>query len=287
MIQQDVPVTPKDSRSLETPIVVLSDLHLAHPATYLKNPEFLRPLLDGARTLILNGDTFEQLNLARRSEALDKGKQLLEQCAEQGISTVLITGNHDPQASSLHHLDLFGGRVFLTHGDMLHPAIAPWSSDARVLLAEHHRLLGGGPEPDDLDEALRLTKRSALVGSIYDDEVRAKAGWWARFMFVGRFALQPWRVPMALIYWANVSHYATVTQRRFRPDSKLMLIGHTHRPGVWQHHDFTLVNTGSFHPMSKPLLVRMNENEAVVLSTRRRGDHFEPGSVLHHVPIAR
>ena len=43
----------------------------------------------------------------------------------------------------------------------------------------------------------------------------------------------------------NVVHYAHALQERFFPQAKLVVIGHTHRQGVWHLPSFTLVNTGA------------------------------------------
>jgi hypothetical protein len=44
-----------------------------------------------------------------------------------------VTGNHDPDLSTCHHLDLAGGEVFVVHGDILYPSLVPWSRDAPVV----------------------------------------------------------------------------------------------------------------------------------------------------------
>ena len=150
---------------IEPPVLVLSDLHLGHPASYLGDPAALEPLLDRVRTVVFNGDTAELLNLCHRDRARSLARQLAEVCLRNGARPVFVCGNHDPAASSAQYLDLFAGRVFLTHGDVLHPRIAPWSSTAKLLWAERQRLLAGRAEPQTLDGLLLLAKRSVLVAA--------------------------------------------------------------------------------------------------------------------------
>jgi UDP-2,3-diacylglucosamine pyrophosphatase LpxH len=275
------PVCQHDHTGLiQFPLIVLSDLHLAHPATFLVDPGRLLPVLEGFRTVVFNGDTCELLSLKHRSEGREKLYALSEHCQRQGVRPIFLTGNHDPFVSSQHHVDVLGGRVFITHGDVLHPWLAPWSRDAAWLKRERQRLLSQLPEPTCWDEAISLTKRISLIASRYD--TKGEKGFSARAWMVGKFALQPWRAIHALYYWSNVSHYAHRVQERFRPDAQLMIIGHTHRPGVWKLPTFSLVNTGSFQPMSYPLVVQLNEHRARVNLLERGSSGYKLGREIHH-----
>ena len=273
---------PRSSRPTP-PIVVLSDLHLGHPASYLSDPTALMPILGDARTAIFNGDTFELLDAGWRPGARDRARRLLDLCLARGVQPVLVTGNHDPYASSLHHVDLFDGRVFITHGDALHPYVAPWSREAPALREEHLRLLLGQSEPKDLDELLLLTKRTAMVGGHCDHT--DKPGLLARIEMVGRFGVKPWRIVKALRYWASVPRLSRALRARHRPDCKLMIIGHTHRSGVWRHRDFTLINTGSYQPLSRPLIVRLDESTVRVWPVHRQAGGFIRGREMLHQPF--
>lgn len=266
------------------PVLVLSDLHLGHPATFLQDPRMAAPLFEGVRTVIFNGDTFESLNLKRSHEARDKLMALFDIVRAAGAKPFLISGNHDPDASNIHFLDLLGGKIFITHGDILHPGIAPWSRDAPVILAERRRLLARQPPPAELDELLWLTKRSAAVACRFDHEV-VHENWLARVEYVARFAFEPWRILMALYYWANVAHYSRAIHDRFRPAAKVMLIGHTHRAGVWRNRDFTLINTGSYHPLSQALAVLIHDHRISVRQAIRQKDVFTPGREIYHVSL--
>lgn len=269
--------------TVPTPIAVISDLHLGHPASYLIEPEMLLPVIGGARTVIVNGDCCELLTLCRRDEARAKLRRLQELCETRGIQLILLTGNHDPIVSGMHYLDLFDGKVFLTHGDALHPMVAPWSREGPIMWEERMRIARNKPDPEDLDEFMLLIKRITLVASVYTPNI--KRGILARLEMLGRFAVKPWRIIRTLEYWGNVAHYSHRLQERFRPQAKLMLIGHTHRAGVWQTKDFTLVNTGSYQPLSQPLVVQLDEHRAVVRKVILQGNEYHIGEELHHFSL--
>lgn len=44
-----------------------------------------------------------------------------------------LTGNHDPDISSCHTLELAASRVLITHGDILFDNIVPWGRDATLI----------------------------------------------------------------------------------------------------------------------------------------------------------
>ena len=43
------------------PVRVLSDLHLGHSGCVIEKVAQLEPLIEGAQTVVFNGDTFEQM----------------------------------------------------------------------------------------------------------------------------------------------------------------------------------------------------------------------------------
>ena len=55
---------------------ILSDLHLAHPASQIGSVESLRPLIAGADTVIFNGDTCEQTRVEWRKEGAERLAEL-------------------------------------------------------------------------------------------------------------------------------------------------------------------------------------------------------------------
>jgi UDP-2,3-diacylglucosamine pyrophosphatase LpxH len=265
------------------PILVLSDLHLGHPATRLKSAAMLEPLLTYAQTAIFNGDSGELINVERRALVYQRLAELSEVCRRNHVEPVFIAGNHDPVISTAHHWDLFEGKVLVTHGDALHPTIAPWSREAAGLARERRRLLAGAAEPESLAELLLLAKRCALVAARYDAGL--PPGWAARVELLSRFVRKPWRAAITLRYWARVNDYCRRLQHRHRPNARLMLIGHTHRAGVWRLGNFTLVNTGGFQPLARPLAVILDERRALVHRVERHSTCFRLGRQVFQLSL--
>ncbi|MFQ5561777.1 MAG: metallophosphoesterase, partial [Nitrospinota bacterium] len=111
---------------IEFPLIVLSDLHLGHPASMLERCEQIIPLLQGMKTVIFNGDTVELVSVRTREKAKEHLKDLEEACHLQGVRSIFLNGNHDPFLSEFSHLDLVDGAVLVTHGDIIFHKIAPW-----------------------------------------------------------------------------------------------------------------------------------------------------------------
>lgn len=268
--------------AVESPVLVLSDLHLGHPASFLTEPRALLPLLGGSKTVVFNGDTCELVNRRRRARGIDLLGRLAETCLERGARPVFLTGNHDPEISSAHYLDLLAGSVFVTHGDVLHPTLAPWAHYVGLLRTERRRLVREHGEPETLDDSCRLAKRMAQAPALLHETRRLGAG--ARLDLIGRFALQPWRIGRAVHYWANAVRYGRSLRDRFRPAAHCMLVGHSHRAGVWQRRGFTLVDTGSFLPFSRPLAVLVDERATVVRRVVRSAGVYRLGKEVWRSP---
>ncbi|CAN5171463.1 hypothetical protein BH23VER1_BH23VER1_14540 [soil metagenome] len=235
-----------DAPPIRFPIRILSDLHLGHSGCLVRQVEELRPLVEGAGTIVLNGDTLEERarNFRARSDAMVAA--LRELCRVEGADVVVLTGNHDPSVSDVHYLDLLGGRVFVTHGDALFKMISPWSKriDRSRAAIEAIRAEYSEEQLDDLDTRMELTKRSCFEMSAFESEMAP--GLWSRLWTFGAELWPPRRPWAILTSWATAAPRAFRLLRRYRPQAEVMVIGHTHRPGVWRNGDKTVVNTGGF-----------------------------------------
>jgi predicted phosphodiesterase len=253
---------------LRYPVVVVSDLHLAHPASHLREPSGFLPLAEGACTVVFNGDTMEHNSVIRRQQAIEFARELAEAIILRGARPIFLAGNHDCRISSAPALALLSRGAFITHGDALHPLLAPWSKEAGSLRRERERLVGAGLPEGDHDAEQVLLKRMAAVASLYDSG--RKAGIRAKFDMVGRFARDPLRVARAFRFWSSVPALADRFRARHCPDAGLFLIGHTHRPGIWRRSGYILVNSGSYQPLSYPLVTRFEADGRVLVRRARR-----------------
>ena len=117
--------------------MILSDTHLANPGRGAGSAKALRPLWEGASEVILNGDVAEIADEMLRGLAARQVLELQEMAEDDGVKLTFISGNHDPLLTDRRYLRLASREVFVTHGDILHPAISPWTDHAKHLQALH------------------------------------------------------------------------------------------------------------------------------------------------------
>ncbi|MCP4846791.1 MAG: hypothetical protein GY899_02455 [Verrucomicrobiaceae bacterium] len=262
--------------SFKEPVRILSDLHLAHPGSTVSSVGELCPLLEGAGTLLFNGDTFELRKKALRDKAEECRFQLEQLCGELGVHPVFMTGNHDPEISASHYFDLCGGKVFLTHGDILYEDISPWSK----LIAEMREALERirseyrADYLDDLELSLEVARRVAA-------ETRVR-----RAIMPGSFrklrtllaeAWPPHRPAIIIKTWLCSHYRGHEVRNRFRPDADFIVYGHTHRALLHEHQGKHVINTGAFMPLSKAMVVEIHGGEMSVNAVSRRGGSFSIG----------
>jgi len=241
--------TPKaDQPVLAEPIHILSDLHLGHPSCRIENIGDLEADLAGASTAVFNGDTYEERIPEIQADSDRSLAELKTLCADLGVEPIFLTGNHDPEISDLHYLELCGGNVFVTHGDLLFPKVTPWSREIQEItkkLDEVHAAFG--PELDhDLEIAIdRLIKTRAEIGAL--PLVSRRRGLVGFAGAVLREMFPPTRIIEILGIWNSTPRLARELLRKYRPEGKTIVIGHTHRG-----HDSTspqgvrVINTGTF-----------------------------------------
>ena len=97
---------------------IISDVHYGDHASRVDRLEQLRPLLDGVTHLVMNGDTLDT-RASRFPAHTDECTAAVNAFFPREVaSTTFLTGNHDGDFSPIHHLDLAGGKIFVTHGDI-------------------------------------------------------------------------------------------------------------------------------------------------------------------------
>jgi metallophosphoesterase superfamily enzyme len=106
---------------MREPVLILSDLHLGHKGSLIDDVAALRPLLEGAGTLVLNGDTWQELAKDFRVDGERLWADLLQMCEQMGIDVIALPGNHDPGNftgnGARGFAELAGGKIVITHGD--------------------------------------------------------------------------------------------------------------------------------------------------------------------------
>ncbi len=192
--------------------------------------------------------------------------QLFDLCEHDGVELTLLSGNHDPFITDLRHLRLAGGQVFVTHGDALHPAVAPWSPAAARMRKAHAEALAAveGESRDHLETMLAASQHAS------------KAEWFeleeeASHSSIMAMLVRPWAWISVLRYWRLFPRLAAEFAQRHAPDSRFILIGHTHRAGIWEFDGRTVVNTGAFGFPGTPRAVRIEGQTMSVLRIRYDG----------------
>lgn len=266
-------------------IVILSDTHLGRPHAAAESAEALRPLWRYADRLIINGDLAELHHPKYQARAAWIVMRLKELCEHDGVRLTLLSGNHDPYLTERRHLDLADGQVFVTHGDCLHPAIAPWSRSAKNLRKNVAEALRRDPQHDqDILGHLLAAYQTASQQECFDYEKSHGEGDLLELL------ARPLAVPQILWYWLRIPRYAERFVRAHRPHARFFVFGHTHRQGIWQRGGRTLINTGAYGFPAKPRAVVIENNQLHVypiISKRVGHRHDDLSLELAEKPLVR
>ena len=230
------------------PTLILSDLHLGHRASRIKDPEQLAPLLGGSSSIIFNGDTAEMRHAIDRPVGRKFAADLARICHQEGKKAFFVNGNHDPTVSHINHLDLHQGAVLVTHGDILFLGVAPWSRAAKHYRTKHRQILDNlGPEDFiDFEKRLLATKRTTIELQMIEPALTGERLPGLR-LFIRQF-WPPFRPLMIVKAWWETPGLAANLGRFFRPQARFILVGHTHFPGAWKVGPRIVINTGGFVP---------------------------------------
>jgi len=239
------------------PLRILSDLHLGHPASRVREAEQLRSLIEGARTVVFNGDTLEERKPSYRQTGDALRASLVRLCLEVGAQPVFLSGNHDPISPSLHHLDLYGGKVFVTHGDVFYPEVAPWSRNRREAAEIGRRVRADytDRQMENLDLLLEINKR--ISRELIPRQPHGSPGFLSMVQTFWHEAWPPDRPFRILHTWANAPKVAHAFVASHRPAARLTLVGHTHRRFLSERDGHLVVNTGAFIAFARPYLVEI------------------------------
>ena len=269
------------------PTLILSDLHLGHRASLIRDPEQLAPVFREANTIILNGDTAELRHQVDRPVGRMLAATLARVCHSSGAKAIFINGNHDPVISQIDHLDLAEGQMLVTHGDMLFLGIAPWSRQAYAYRKIHLRALDQlGPDALlSFEKRLLATKRTSLKLQLLEEPTTR-----GRFPGLGLIVRQfwpPFRPFMILHAWWETPKLGAKLLQAFRPETRYLLIGHTHFPGCWNHGGRVIINTGSFVLNFGACAVLLKEKSFEIRKIKRYQKNFVLGKRLKEFGINR
>lgn len=259
-------------------IRIFSDIHYGDRASRVRRLASLRPLFDGVSHLVLNGDTLDTRPGPDPAHTAACRAEVREFFPVQVPRVTFLTGNHDADFSPEHFLDLTGGTMFVTHGDILHEDIVPWSQDAPSIRPQIAAGLAALPlaERGQLASRLAVWRRvAAAIPQRHQSETRG-----LRYLlhFARDTVWPPSRIWRVLQTWRTEPGVAAAFAQRHRPRARICVLGHTHRPGVWRTPGGVIViNTGSFCRPLGGCVVDVAGEQVVVRAIVRRADEFRPG----------
>ncbi|MCG8508950.1 MAG: metallophosphatase family protein, partial [Rhodospirillales bacterium] len=79
-----------------------------------------------------------------------------------------------------------------------------------------------------------------------------------------QFLRKPWLGFVLLHYWTTLPARARNFMRQHAPQAEYFVLGHTHRHGIWQRGQRTIINTGCFGFPGRPLAVVLEGNYLTV-----------------------
>jgi predicted phosphodiesterase len=265
---------------------ILSDLHYGDPASRVRSLAALGPLFAGADRIVFNGDTLETRASPISSQTDELRREFLEFARHEVPRCTLVTGNHDADVSDTHSLDLLGGLVFVTHGEVLFDELVPWSRELpqiRRLFREELAALAPA-QRDDPAERLAACKRAcAKLRLPHNPHPR---GLWQRVLLTARIFWPPQCTLAMIRAWHELPGRAATFASQYRPGSRFVVVGHTHRPGVWMRPGMVVINTGSFRPPFGCYAVDVSPEWVVVRRVRHHQGSFALGRVVASFALA-
>ncbi len=265
---------------------VFSDLHYGDPASRVRSLPALCPLFAGADRIIFNGDSLETRRSPIASESEARRGEFLGFTRNEAPRCIVVTGNHDPDVSAIHRLELLGGLVFITHGEVLFEDLVPWSRELPQI-REFYRQELAALSPSERgapDERLAAAKRAcARMVLIEDPHPRHP---WGRLVRTARIFWPPRRSWAMLRAWQQLPDRAVAFAGEYRPGIRFVIVGHTHWPGVWMRSGAVIINTGSFQPPFGCYATDVSAEQIVVRQVGCSGGEFYLGRVVASFALA-
>lgn len=227
---------------MNEPIYILSDLHLGHAASHIKDVEQLRPILEGAGTVIFNGDTWHEC----LEEQYPKSKKLLEDlkalCDQLDVIPVFLPGNHDKSINSTHYLELYEGRITIFHGDLIYPAVSPWSlyylkQKKEVDLLIHENLKPDATLQNRFDLSLKVITQMIKIAPAFKTQ--------STYDFFLNLIWPPQRLWTLLRIRRQSRKAMQSFSKRYFPRAQTIVYGHFHHACHYKRNDVDYINTGA------------------------------------------
>jgi predicted phosphodiesterase len=272
----------------EAVLRIFSDIHYGDRLSRVRALEQLRPLCEGIDQLVLNGDTLDTRDGPNPGHTAQCRAEVAGFVARAGVPVTFLTGNHDPDFSTQHQLDLADGEVFVIHGDVLFESIVPWGHDAEPIRRKVRAELAALPAGAEhrLEERVAAFRRVAASLQQRHQAERDPIKYAYRFL-----TDTVWPPPSALNMlraWRDLPRLAGALAAEHRPRARFAIVGHTHRPGVWPTAaGVTVINTGSFSPPFGGMVADLAGGRLTVRRIEARRGAFHPGRTVAEFALGR
>lgn len=273
---------------MPTPITrIFSDLHYGDRASALTSLDAIEPLFEGATDIVLNGDTLDTRPSRNPAATVELRAHVQQFFRQRAPAAVWLTGNHDPDISSEHALELAGRAVFVTHGDILFEDLVPWGRDATVL-AKHvaDELAALTPEArTQLEELLPAYRRAA--GAIPQRHQSERNRLKYAVSFAADTFWPPLRILRVLRAWRETPARAAALLERHQLPAKFFVMGHTHRLGATTTANGVVVlNTGAFCPPCGGAVVDVTADRLSLRTVERRRGEYRLSTTVAEFELA-
>lgn len=265
---------------------IISDIHYGDRMSLVRSFDQLRPLLAGVDALAVNGDALDTRpgpDPAHTARCLEDVRRFV---GGAPVPVTFVTGNHDPDFSTHHLLELEGGKLLLIHGDILFDNIVPWGRDARLLgqrVREAIERLPDGARHRLEDRLLAYRRVSSGIRQRHQSERHPLR---YAFRLITDTLLPPGSAFGMLHAWKVAPRRAAALASLHRPQARFVLFGHTHRPGIWRRPGGPIaINTGSFTFPFGAYAVDASADLVIVRKIVRRAGEFHPGPEVAAFPL--
>lgn len=268
-------------------IRIVSDVHYADHSSRVRSLEQLRPLFEGATSFVFNGDTLDT-RPSKLPHHTDKARsEVLAFLASAGMPVTVLTGNHDPDLSPEHAIEFAHGQVLVTHGDVLFDNIVPWSKEAPLIRTKMIAALAALPDGQSGLFEGRMRAFRSVAASIPQKHQSERDPLKYAIRLAGDTVWPPQRAFTIMKAWRETPGRAAAFAGKHRPKAKFIVIGHTHKPGVWRTASgVVVVNTGSFCKPFGAMTADISGDALRVHRVVTRKGRFHVGRTVAEFPFA-
>jgi predicted phosphodiesterase len=273
--------------SLFPVIRIFSDLHYGDRASAWIALKSLRPLFDGADEIVLNGDTVDTRPSPTPETSALSVEAVRRFFSHDSPAVTWLTGNHDPDISEHHLLELAQRDILVTHGDILFESLVPWGRDARVLERRIQAELSVLPlgQRQELPHLFRAVRRAAA--SIPQRHQAEKNPLKYAVGFVADTIWPPTRVLKVLQAWRETPARAASFLEQYAYPARFFIMGHTHRLGFTKLPGrAVLINTGSLCPPGEAGVVDVSADRISLRRVFKRAGEFRLGETIAAFALA-